>query len=262
MWSRINRPEEETTMKLEGKAALITGAGSGIGRAIALLFAREGADVAVNDINASSAESTSEAIRAMGGKAIAIGADIADEKEVISMVSTTIRELNGLHILVNNAGIGGGGPLLESSAETWDRVMAVDLRGTYLCSREAGRWMAGHNTGKIVNISSIAALRAQINMSPYAAAKTGIISLTRTLAQEWAKYSINVNCIVPGGIDTPMSRGHSADLTPERIKQWIPLGRMGQPEDIAKAALFLVSDDASFITGIYLPVDGGELTRF
>jgi NAD(P)-dependent dehydrogenase (short-subunit alcohol dehydrogenase family) len=249
-------------MKLKGKVALVTGAGSGIGRATALLFAQEGADVAVNDIDLASAEKTSQAIRQMGGKSIVVRADIAEEKEVVSMVARTIRELNGVHILVNNAGIGGGGPVLESSVETWDRVMAVDLRGTYLCSREAGRWMAAHNTGKIVNISSIAAIRAQINMSSYAAAKTGIISFTRTLAQEWAKYSINVNCIVPGGIDTPMSRGHSADLTPDRIKQWIPLGRMGQPEDIARAALFLVSDDASFITGVYLPVDGGELTRF
>jgi NAD(P)-dependent dehydrogenase (short-subunit alcohol dehydrogenase family) len=248
-------------MKLKGKVALVTGAGSGIGQATALLFAREGADVAVNDIDLASAEKTTESISRMGGKAITVRADISAEKEVIEMVHTTIGKLGGLHILVNNAGIGGGGPMLESSVETWDRVMAVDLRGSYLCSREAGRWMVAHNSGKIVNISSIAALRAQINMSPYAAAKTGIISLTRTLAQEWARYSINVNCIVPGGIDTPMSRGHSADLTPERIKQMIPLGRMGQPEDIARAALFLVSDDASFITGVYLPVDGGELTR-
>jgi NAD(P)-dependent dehydrogenase (short-subunit alcohol dehydrogenase family) len=249
-------------MKLEGKVALITGAGSGIGRATALLFAREGADIAVNDIDLPSAQQTSEAVRQLGRKSIAVQADIADEKAVESMVAHTIRELNGVHVLVNNAGVGGGGPVLESSVEVWDRVMAVDLRGTYLCSREAGRWMAAHNTGKIVNISSIAAFRAQNNMSPYAAAKTGVISFTRTLAQEWARYSINVNCIVPGGIDTPMSRGHGPNLTPELIKQWIPLGRMGQPEDVARAALFLASDDAAFITGAYLPVDGGELTRF
>ncbi len=248
-------------MKLKGKVALVTGAGSGIGRATALLFAREGADVVVNDIDLSSAEKTAETIRQMGKKAIAVRADISEELAVIAMIKRTLEELKGIHILVNNAGMGGGGPLLESNVDTWDRVMAVDLRGAYLCSREAGRWMVAHHTGKIVNISSIAALRAQINMSPYAAAKSGVISLTRTLAQEWAKYSINVNCIVPGGIDTPMSRGHQA-LTPELIKQWIPLGRMGQPEDIANAALFLVSEEASFITGAYLPVDGGELTRF
>ncbi len=248
-------------MKLKGKVALVTGAGSGIGRATALLFAREGADIAVNDIDLPSAEKTSEEVRQLGRKSITVRADIADEREVIGMVKRTIEELNGLHILVNNAGVGGGEPVLESSVETWDRVMAVDLRGTYLCSREAGRWMAEHKTGKIVNISSIAALRAQINMSPYAAAKTGVISFTRALAQEWARYSINVNCIVPGGIDTPMSRGHAGDLSPERISQLIPLGRMGQPEDIARAALFLASDDAAFITGVYLPVDGGELTR-
>jgi len=248
-------------MKLAGKVALVTGAGSGIGRAIAVIFAGEGAAVAVNDINQSSADETCRMIREMGKKAISVRADISEEKEVIGMVQKTIDELSGVHILVNNAGIGGGGPVLESNTDVWDRVMAVDLRGAYLCSREAGRWMSAHNYGKIVNISSIAAFRAQPFMTPYAAAKNGVISLTRTLANEWARYSINVNCIVPGGIDTPMSRGHS-EITEEKIKQWIPLGRMGKPEDIARAALFLASDDAAFITGVYLPVDGGELTRF
>jgi 3-oxoacyl-[acyl-carrier protein] reductase len=249
-------------MKLSGNVALITGAGSGIGRATALLFAREGADVAVNDINLKSAEETSNAIRKMGGKAIPVKADVAEESEVIAMVERVIKELGGVHILVNNAGIGGGGPVLESTVESWDRVMDVILRGTYLCTREAGRWMTSHETGKIINISSIAALRARANMSSYASAKAGIINLTRTLALEWAPHRINVNCIIPGGINTPMTKAHVATLTPEIIKGLIPLGRMGEPEDIAKAALFLVSEDASFITGVALPVDGGELVRY
>lgn len=249
-------------MKLKGKVALVTGAGSGIGRATALLFAQEGAVVAVNDINLSSAEETSETIKKMGRNSIMVGADVAEEKEVVEMVGRTIKELGGIHILVNNAGIGNTEPILESSTKTWDRVMAVDLRGPYLCSREAGRWMTGHNSGKIVNISSIAAFRAQMHMTAYASAKTGLIAFTRTLAQELAKYSINVNCIVPGGIDTPMSREHVGVLPDEKIKQLIPLGRLGQPDDIAKAALFLVSEDSSFITGEYLLVDGGEMTRF
>jgi 3-oxoacyl-[acyl-carrier protein] reductase len=122
--------------------------------------------------------------------------------------------------------------------------------------------MTRHHTGKIVNISSIAAFRAQMNMTAYASAKTGLIAFTRTLAQEWAKYSINVNCILPGGIDTPMARGHVGVIPEEKIKQLIPLGRIGKPEDIAKAALFLASEDSSFITGEYLLVDGGEMTRF
>ena len=249
-------------MKLEGKTALVTGAGSGIGRATAVLFAREGASVAVNDINLSSAEETAEMIRQTGRKAIAVKADVADENEVTKMVERTIKELGGVDILVNNAGIGGGGPVLESTVESWDRVNAVILRGSYLCSRQAGRWMAGRNSGKIVNISSIAALRFKANMSAYASAKAGIINFTRALALEWAPYHINVNCIIPGGIRTPMTEPLQATLTDEMIKELIPLGRMGEPDDIAKAALFLVSDDAAFITGAALAVDGGELTRY
>ena len=249
-------------MKLEGKVALITGAGSGMGRATALLFAKEGADIAVNDINLPSAEKTADAVRRLGRKAIAIKADVADEKEVIAMVDRTIKELGGVHILINNAGIPDGGPVLELSVATWDRVNAVLLRGNFLCARQAGRWMAKNNSGKIVNISSIAAFRFRPGMAAYASAKAGIVNLTRVLALELAPYHINVNCIIPGGIDTPMSHAHVKDMGPEQIKELIPLGRIGQPEDIAKANLFLVSDDADFITGVNLPVDGGELTRY
>jgi 3-oxoacyl-[acyl-carrier protein] reductase len=216
----------------------------------------------VNDINLATAEATTDSIRQMGRKAITVQADVAEENEVVAMVDRTIKELGGIHILVNNAGIAGGGPALESTVENWDRVMAVILRGTYLCSREAGRWMASQNSGKIVNISSIAALRFRTNMSGYASAKAGVVNLTRALALEWAPYHIHVNCIIPGGINTPMSRAHAATFNAEKIKELIPLGRIGEPEDVAKAALFLVSDDASFITGAALPVDGGELTRF
>lgn len=249
-------------MRLEGKVALITGAGSGIGQGTALLFAREGAAVAVNDINISTAEETADSIRKTGGKAVALKADVADENEVAGMVERVIRELGGVHILINNAGIGGRMSMLESSAANWDRIMSVILRGTYLCSRQAGRWMVDQNAGKIVNISSIAALRFRSNMSAYASAKAGIINFTRALALEWAPYHINVNCIIPGGIRTAMTKAYLSTLTEEEIKELIPLGRIGEPEDIARAALFLVSDDASFITGAALPVDGGELTRY
>ena len=249
-------------MRLDGKVALVTGAGSGIGKATALLFASEGSQVAVNDINATSAEQTAEAIKQLGKKAIALPADVADEKDVTIIVERTIKELGGIHILVNNAGIGGGGPVLESSTAAWDRVMAVNLRGTYLCSRQVGRWMVNRNAGKIVNISSIAAMRFRNNMSAYASAKAGVVNFTRALALEWAPYCINVNCIIPGGIRTPMTQDYLSKLRADQIKELIPLGRIGEPEDIAKAALFLVSDDASFITGATLAVDGGELTRY
>ena len=248
-------------MKLVGKLALVTGAGSGIGEAIALLFAREGADIAVNDINPAAAEKTVEAVRKLGRKAIALEADVADYDQVDAMVDRVINEFGGVHILVNNAGIPTQGPFLENQTpENWDRVVAVILRGTYLCSRKVGRWMVANRTGKIVNISSIAGSRATPHIPSYGAAKAAIIQLTRTLAVEWGKYQINVNCISPGIINTPLTqRTIAVWQTPEEIKRRIPLEVMGEAEDIAKAAFFLVSEDARHITGVNLPVDGGIL---
>ncbi len=248
-------------MKLEGKVALITGAGSGMGRATALLFAREGAKVAVNDVNLASAEKTAEEIQKAGGTAIAVQADIAEAREVNAMFDRVINELGGIHILVNNAGISVGAPALEMSLEMWDRVMGVMLRGNFICSQRAGQWMVKNHGGKIVNVASIAGLRSHPGMSAYATAKAGIIHLTHALAMEWGPYNINVNCIIPGGTRTPMLQTHDVPITDEQIKDFIPLGHLGEPEDIANAALFLASEDARQISGVGLPVDGGELCR-
>jgi NAD(P)-dependent dehydrogenase (short-subunit alcohol dehydrogenase family) len=248
-------------MKLQGKAALITGAGSGMGRATALLFAREGAKVAVNDVNLESAQKTVEEIKKMGGTAIAIKADISEAKEVEAMIDRVIKEFGGIQILINNAGISVSCPAIETPLELWDRVMGVMLRGTFLCCRKAGQWMVPHREGKVVNISSIAAIRSQVNMSAYATAKAGIVQLTRALALEWGPHNINVNCIIPGGTNTPMLNTHDVPITNEMVKNFIPLGHLGEPEDIANAALFLVSDESHQITGVALPVDGGELCR-
>jgi NAD(P)-dependent dehydrogenase (short-subunit alcohol dehydrogenase family) len=246
-------------MKLEGKVALVTGAGSGIGEAIALLFAGEGADIAVNDIDLPSAEKTAAAVRKTGRRAIAVKADVAEEKEVEAMVNRVIEEMGGVDILVNNAGISVHGPLLEKQTpEAWDRVVGVVLRGTYLCSRKAGRWMVDHKAGRIVNIASLAGTRATPEIAAYGAAKAGVIQLTRTLAVDWGRYGVRVNCIAPGIIDTPLTRRTLAVWeTPEQLRRRIPIGEMGEAEDIARAALFLVSDDSRHITGINLPVDGG-----
>lgn len=250
-------------MELEGKVALVTGAGSGIGKATALYFAQQGADIAVNDIDLPSAERTAGEVKQMGRKAIAVQADVADARAVESMVDRVVEELGGVHILVNNAGIPIHGGLIEAqTAEAWDKVVAVILRGTYLCCRAAGKWMVGHGYGRIVNISSVAGIRGAADMAGYGAAKAGVINLTRTLAAEWGQYNIRVNCLTPGLINTP--------LTQRTIGQWpnldaildrIPLGRMGEAVEVAKAALFLVSDGASYISGVTLPVDGGQLTR-
>jgi len=247
-------------VKLEGKVALVTGAGSGIGQAIALLFAREGADIAVNDIDLPSAEKTAEAVKKIGRRAIAIKADVAEPDEVDAMVDRVIDELGGVHILVNNAGIPIHGPLLEEqTVERWDRVVNVILRGTYLCSRRVGQWMADQKTGKIVNISSVAGMKSSSSQASYGAAKAGVINLTRSLAADWGKYNINVNCIAPGVINTPLTQRTLLRMsTEEQIVQRIPLGRLGKAEDVARAALFLVSDDAAYISGVTLPIDGGQ----
>jgi 3-oxoacyl-[acyl-carrier protein] reductase len=247
-------------MKLEGKVALITGAGSGMGEGISLMFAGEGADIAVNDIDLAAAEKTASAVRKLGRRAIAIQADVAEAAEVEAMVARTIKELGGVHILVNSAGFSAGGTVLDESLENWERNINVMLKGPYLCSKYAGRWMAAHKTGKVVNISSIAAVGGGPGMGAYIVAKAGVNALTHVTAMEWAKLGINVNCIAPGLINTPMTQHSIAShITPERLAAHVPLGRMGTAQDIAKAALFLASDDSSFITGSVIPLDGGTL---
>jgi 3-oxoacyl-[acyl-carrier protein] reductase len=247
-------------LKLEGKVALITGAGSGIGEGCALIFAAEGADIAVNDIDLAAAEKTAAAVRKLGRKAIALKADVSNATEVEAMVNRTINELGGVHILINNAGASLGGTIIDEKLENWDRLVNIVLRGSYLCTRFAGRWMVAHKTGKVVNISSIQGLLGGSGMSSYISSKAGVMALTRATAGEWAQYGINVNCVAPGIVDTPMTQRTIAKfMTPERLKAHVPLNRMGKPEDIANAALFLCSEDASYITGVTIPVDGGTI---
>jgi len=249
-------------MKLAGKVALITGGGGAFGRAIVLLFAKEGADIAVSDLSLPAAEETAAAVKQIGRKAIAIRANVAEVGEVDAMVDRVMNELGGIHILVNCAGIAPeGGPTIEQSVENWDKVVAVHLRGTYLCCRRAGQWMVAHQTGKVLNISSAAGISGSPMITCYGASKAGIINMTRSLAVEWGKYNINVNCLAPSWVLTPLSDEavKAGRITTEAIKQRTPLGRIGTPDDIAQAALFLVSDDAKHITGVTLPVDGGWL---
>lgn len=249
-------------MKLDKKVALITGGGGAFGRAMALLFAREGADIAVSDINYISAEETVTLIKQLDRKAIAIKVNVAKANDVDIMVDRVINELGGIHILVNCAGISpSGGPTIEQSIENWDEVIATHLRGTYLCCRRAGQWMVAHQTGKILNISSTAGISGAPMITSYGASKAGIINMTRCLAVEWGKYNVNVNCLAPGWVITPMTEEaiKAGRISADAIKQRTPLGRIGTPEDIAHTALFLVSEDARHITGVTLPVDGGWL---
>ena len=250
-------------MKLSNKIALITGAGSGIGRASAILFSKEGAKIAVADVDEKGGQQTVEAINNQGGEAIFIKTDVTKEPDVASMVRTTVENYAKLDILFNNAGIGTPFIMLENTEESlWDRVMAINVKGIFFGCKYAAPVMKKQGGGVIVNTASIAAVRPRAGLSAYSASKAAVITLTKCAAMELAPFNIRVNCINPVVTDTPfILKTIEADKIDEAKKAMlgtIPLGRMGQPEDMAKAALYLVSDDSSLVTGISLNVDGGR----
>lgn len=245
-------------MKLKNKIALITGASKGIGRATALLFAKEGAKVAVNYFSSENkAKSVVEEIKKIGSEAIAIKCDVSNEKQVKSMVDQVLSKFGSIDILVNNAGIVFDVPFLKRTVEQWKKTLDVNLLGTFLCSKHASESLKKTNNGKIINISSTNAIDC---FSPeamdYDASKAGIIILTRDLAKELAP-EIRVNAIAPGWVDTEMNKDLPQDFIDEETEQ-IYLKRFAKPTEIAKAILFLASDDASYITGSILKVDGGH----
>lgn len=247
-------------MRFKDKAVLVTGSGRGLGRAIALGFAREGASVAINAAHLSSAEEAAALAREFQGKVIAIEADVADEGKVNAMIDRVINELGGLDVLVNNAGMSQPiMPTLEQSVGDWDRVMATNLRSAYLCSKAAGKWMVERRSGKIVNIASITGLTGQPMRTAYAPSKAAMLNLTKALAVEWAPYNINVNAVAPGYVLTDLVKNFISQgkFNEEALLKRTPLGRMSTPEDIAEAAMFLASEAAKNITGIHIPVDAG-----
>ena len=243
-------------MKLEGKVALVTGAGSGIGRAIALAFAREGARVSVVDINPAGAEETASMIRALGAQTLTIEADVSRCSEIDRMVDDTVKRLGALHVLVNNAGIDVPGPITVIEEEDFDRLIAVNLKSVYFGCKKAVLHMLDHGGGAILNISSLAAVCGTTGLSLYAAAKAGIVGITRSLAVEYALQKIRVNAICPGWIRTGMSEAYL-----EGMEEWVvdntPMGRVGMPEDVAPLAVYLACEDSRFVTGQALLVDGG-----
>lgn len=250
-------------MKLNEKVAWVTGAGSGIGRATAMRFAKAGARIMVSDIDKQAAEETSKEIKADGGESISIQGSVADEVDVQRMLQYAIDSLGGLHILINNAGINRDaitvrvkeGEVIKMGSDKWDPVIEVNLKGTFLCAQAAAVPMIEQQYGRIVNTSSIGAL-GNIGQANYAASKAGVIGLTKTLALELARYNINVNCVAPGATNTQMTAGIPEKFLDRLIGQ-IPLRRLAEPEEIAAAHLFLVSDESTYITGQVLFVDGG-----
>ena len=244
-------------MTLVGKVALVTGGSRGIGRAIALKLAENGADVAINYAgNTAAAEEVKAAIEQMGRKALLIQCSVADTDGVQAMVNQVVKELGRLDILVNNAGITRDGLLMRMKEADWDDVMNTNLKGVYNCSKAVMRTMMKQKSGRIVNMASVVGEMGNAGQANYAAAKAGVIGFTKSLAKEVASRGITVNAIAPGFIATDMTSVLSDDQKAEMART-IPLGRAGQPEDVANAVLFLVSDEAAYITGQVLNVDGG-----
>ena len=256
--------------RLQGKVAIITGGGSGLGRAMALRFVAEGARVLVADINEAGGQETVAAVGRMGAEdAVAFRrTDVTVEADCEAAVADVIGRWGRLDVMVANAGIGSPGYLVEQTREAWDRVLAVNLTGVFLCARHAFRAMQGAGGGAILITASVAGLGGTPRLGAYGASKAGAIQLMQTLALEGARFNIRANALCPVWTDTPMvdafidhltTQGH--DQLRARLTADIPLGRMGTPDDVANAALFLASDEAAFITGVAFPVDGGHRAR-
>lgn len=243
-------------MKLKDRVAIVTGAGGGIGEATAKLFAQEGAKVVVADVIEEGIKRVAKEIRDEGGESLAIKADVSQRQQVEDMVAETIKHFGQIDILINNAGIIRDAMSWKMSDEQWDLVVKVNMTGTFLCSRAVIPYMRAQNQGKIVNTSSISAL-GNAGQANYSASKAGIIALTKTLALELARANVNVNCVAPGSINTPMTKGMPQDVLQRMVEEKVPLRRMGDPRDVAKLHLFLASDDSSYITGQVVFIDGG-----
>jgi 2-hydroxycyclohexanecarboxyl-CoA dehydrogenase len=247
-------------VKLEDRVAVVTGAGSGIGRAIAEALAREGARVAVLDLNEAGARDTVAAIERAGGVAAPHRADVTDVAAVDRAFDAVAARWGGLQVLLNCAGWDKPMPFVDTTPEFWDAILAVNLRGPLACTRAALRHMIPGSYGKIVSIASDAGRVGSTGEAVYSAAKGGLIAFTKTIAREVARHRINVNCVCPGPSDTPLFQKEFAEKSPklaESLKRLIPWGRLGVPDDVAPAVVFLASDDAGFITGQTLSVSGG-----
>ena len=249
--------------ELIGKVALVTGARRGMGKSHALALARQGAKVAVTDINQEECQAVVDEIKSFGGEAIALKLDVANVAEVNQVFNEVVKQFGRLDILVNNAGVYQPKPALEITEEDWDKMIDIDLKGEFLCAQRAAKEMAKNKWGRIINIASIASGGVGVGIAGgahYTAAKGGVIGMTETLAVEWASLGINVNAIGPGAIDTPMVA--AAQIPEEAMKAMlagVPLKRIGKSEEVSAMVVFLASEESSYVTGATFYVDGGWL---
>lgn len=250
-------------MKLMDRVAIVTGAAQGIGRAIALGLAGEGAHVVVADLQAAKAAETAAEIEKMGRRSLALGVDVSDLAAISAMIQKTVETFGAIDILVNNAGIALPTPFLETTEADWDQIIDVNLKAAFFCSQYAARIMVEQGRGKIVNLASTSSFVAGRQEVPYAISKAGVRMLTAAASAELAPYGINVNAIAPGLIKTPLTARHfsSPEALEARVRAKTPMGRAGLPEDLVGAVIFLCSDEAAYVTGHTLVVDGGWLTQ-
>ncbi len=245
-------------MSIKGKVTIITGAGSGIGKGTALMFGREGAKVVVADVNEKGGGETANEIMQNGGEAFFAKLDVSNREQIKNVVQETLNKYGKIDVLINNAGIIQDALVVKMTEEQWDRVLSINLKGPFNCIQAVVGTMIEHGGGVIINVSSIVGLYGNIGQTNYAAAKAGLIGMTKTLAKELGKKGIRVNAIAPGFILTPMTASIPEKIL-EMMKEKTPLKRLGLPEDIANTLLFLASDEASFINGTVISVDGGLL---
>ncbi|HZS11227.1 MAG TPA: 3-oxoacyl-[acyl-carrier-protein] reductase [Nitrospirales bacterium] len=245
-------------MNLDGKHAIVTGAAQGIGRAIAETLAKAGADIIVADLDPGRSEETVAAIKKLGRRALNLKVNVSDSSDVKAMVDEVLKQWGRIDILVNNAGITRDGLLLRMREEDWNLVLQVNLNGTFYCTKAVLQPMTKQRFGRIINIASIVGVMGNAGQANYAASKAAVIGLTKTVAREYASRQVTVNAVAPGFIDTAMTQGLPADVK-ELLQKQIPLGRLGLPSDIAEAVRFLASDEAGYITGQVLHVNGGML---
>jgi 3-oxoacyl-[acyl-carrier protein] reductase len=245
-------------MSLQGKVAIVTGAAQGIGRAIAEALAHAGADIAVADLDPQRSADAVAMVEKIGRKALNVKVNVADANDTKAMAEHVIKTWGKIDILVNNAGITRDALLLRMKEEDWNLVLQVNLNGTFNCTKAVLQPMTKQRYGRIVNIASIVGVMGNVGQANYAASKAAVIGLTKTVAREYASRNVTVNAVAPGFIDTAMTQGLPAEVK-ETLQKQIPLGRLGTPADIAAAVRFLVSDDAAYVTGQVLHVNGGML---